>query len=167
VGERQTQLEAFQKFVAKNLDWFRGRLPETIEAFDRYENDLGCSFSESIKWLPTTHGYWHATGIADLEEAVKLTLECRDSIQLPARYVILNDHGDGGAIVLDTATETFDGELRIHDVDASELHGLNERDLEPDIVYETFLEYVASVLESARDSFDPEDVKYNPTCFRE
>ena len=158
-------LEAFQKFVSDNVEWFRGRMPESAESFARYETELGRSFPQSIKWLLTTHGYWHATGIANLEESVQLTLDCRNSVGLPHRYIILNDHGDGGVIVVDTDAPTSGGEMRIHNVDASELHGLDGREIELDIVYESFGEYIADVLETERDIIDPADVAYGPVSY--
>ena len=165
LGGLSVNLEYFKQFVAENIDWFRGRLPESADSLARYEAHLGRCFPQSIKWLLTTHGYWHGTGIANLEEAVQLTLDCRDSIELPHRYVVLNDHGDGGVIVLDTDAETSAGEMRIHNVEAEELHGLDGRDIPLDIVYESFGEYVADVLKTERYLIDPADVKYDPVTY--
>ncbi|WDQ19138.1 SMI1/KNR4 family protein [Rhodopirellula sp. P2] len=157
--------DAFRQFVESNIDWFRGRLPETDATFTGYESALGCRFPASIRWLLTTHGYWHATGIPNLDESVTLTLQLRQSIALPNDFVILADHGDGGVIVLDSSSLTMGDEFTIHDVDAATLHGLDVKPFPPDIVYDSFGQYAKSVLESQRSIIDPPDVVYDPRAF--
>ncbi|QDT10232.1 SMI1/KNR4 family protein [Planctomycetes bacterium K23_9] len=159
------EFDAFRQFVESNIDWFRGRLPETESTLARYEADLGCRLPASIKWLLSTHGYWHATGIPNLNESVALTLELRQSITLPNHFVILADHSDGGVVVLDSSSPTLDGEFTIHDVDATALHGLDSQPLAPDIFYNSFGRYAESVLESQRSIIAPPDVTYDPLAF--
>lgn len=154
--------DAFQKFVANNIDWFRGRHPETPESIAQYEAKLGRSFPRSIKWLLTTHGYWHATGIPGLEGSVELTLKCRESIALPDRYIILDDRGDAGVVVLDTAITDSHGEMHIHYVDIWALYNLDGGELRPDIVYESYGDYVVDELKTEREIIDPEHVVYDP-----
>lgn len=159
------EFDAFRRFVESNIDWFRGRLPETDASLASYESDLECRFPSSIKWLLSTHGYWHATGIPNLGESVALTLELRQSIALPNHFVVLADNGDGGVIVLDSSRPTVGDEFTIHDVDAAALHGLDSQPFTPDIVYDSFGRYVESVLESQRSIIDPPDVAYDPDEF--
>ncbi len=156
---------AFCNFVEANIDWFRGRLPESDATLAGYEADLGCGLPNSIKWLLTTYGYWHATGIPNLSESVTLTLDLRQSIALPNNFLILADHGDGGVIVLDVSSPTLDGEFTIHDVDAAALHDLDSQPFEPDVVYDSFGRYVESLLEFQRSLIDPPDVAYDPLAF--
>ena len=163
----QMEFDAFRHFVESNIDWFRGRLPEIDASLAAYESDLGCRFPTSIKWLLSTHGYWHATGIPNLGESVTLTLELRHSIALPSNLVVLANHGDGGVVVLDSSLPTVGDELTIHDVDAAALHGLDAQPFTPDIVYDSFGRYVESVLESQRSAIDPPDVAYDPIAFRD
>ena len=157
--------DAFRQFVESNIDWFRGRLPETDATLAAYESDLGWRFPASIKWLLSTHGYWHATGIPNLCESVTLTLELRQSIALPSNFVLLADRGDGGVVVLDSSLPTVGDEFTIHDVDAASLHGLDSRPFTPDITYDSFGRYVESVLETERSIIDAPDVAYDPVAY--
>ncbi|EMI54117.1 Cell wall assembly and cell proliferation coordinating protein, KNR4-like domain protein [Rhodopirellula sallentina SM41] len=161
------EFDAFRRFVESNIDWFRGRLPESEASLAAYESSLGSRFPTSIKWLLSTHGYWHATGIPNLRESVTLTLELRRSIALPNNFVVLADHGDGGVIVLDSSLPTVGDEFTIHDVDAAALHELDSQPFIPDIVYDSFGRYVESVLDSQRSTIDPSDVAYDPIAFRD
>lgn len=102
--------QEFRAFVAENADWFCGRLPETDETVKEAVEKLGVSFPPSLKWVLTTHGYWHATGVNSLDEDVSRTLCVRETTRLPHPYIILNDWGDAGVVVIDTNRFDDEGE---------------------------------------------------------
>ena len=62
-------MSKFQNFVRENEVWFRGRLPETDDTLLRVENELGVMLPDDIKWLLKEYGYWHGTGISNIEES--------------------------------------------------------------------------------------------------
>lgn len=159
--------DAFRQFVESNIDWFAGRHPEAAATLTQFEAKLGFRFPASIKWLLTTHGYWHATGIPNLNESVALTLELRQSIALPENFFVLADHGDGGVIVLDSSSPTLGDEFTIHDVDSAALNDLDSRPLVPDIMYDSFGRYVESVLDNERSIIDPPDIVYDPSAYND
>jgi len=51
-----------------------------------------------------TRGYSECCGVDNLTEAVAQTIACRDSIGLPSNWLLLNDWGDGGIVLLDLPT---------------------------------------------------------------
>lgn len=57
-----------------------------------------------MRWLLGSHGYSDGCGVANLDEAVAQTLACRRVMSLPAHWLILNDRGDAGAVLLDMAS---------------------------------------------------------------
>jgi hypothetical protein len=91
--------------VAENSIWFRGVASETSDTIAEAEGRLGVCLPQSLKWLLTEHGYSSACGVASLGEAVAMTLACRRSIGLSPRYMILEDKGDAGVVLLDTESE--------------------------------------------------------------
>ncbi len=97
------------KVVAENASLFRGVAHETEETIAEAERRLGLSLPMALKWLLCEHGYSAACGVANLAESVEVTLACRRSIGLSHRYVILDDKGDAGVVLLDT--ESRDGRI--------------------------------------------------------
>ena len=52
-------------------------------------------------------------GVSSLPEAVTNTLAAREHWNLPDRFVVLDDHQDGGVILLDTCTDLQTGQNKI------------------------------------------------------
>lgn len=106
-------MSEFREFVKENEIWFRGRLPETDDSLDRVERELGVTLPEDIRWLLKEYGYWHGTGISNIEESVDDTKLAREHVHLPTNYVVLYDHQDGGVILLDVVADINTGKNRI------------------------------------------------------
>jgi hypothetical protein len=94
-------LADFKMLVASNDRRYRGVRPHSEQEFAAMEARIGYRFPESIRWLLSTHGYGDATGIDNLDESVAATLRCRQTIGLPANWLILNDWQDAGVVLLD------------------------------------------------------------------
>jgi hypothetical protein len=92
------ELLAFQQLVRANESRLRGVHPETPEAFEAYEQQLGFQLPPSMKWLLSEYGYTRACGVDNLEESVELTLRCRRDIRLPGDVLLVNDWNDGGLV---------------------------------------------------------------------
>ena len=155
----------FQEFVAANIDWFRGRLPETESSLQHVEQALGVELPGSVKWLLKEHGYWHGTGVSNLEDAVKDTLDARRHLALPGRFVVLDNFQDGGIILLDTGEETSSGEFAMYWVGMEDLG--NPPRLEGNTRYDSFGEYVKARLPSKQDFIEPRYVRYDPADYPE
>lgn len=94
-------LDEFQSFVASHPEKFAGIHPHPAADFDEFERRLGHPLPESLRWLLGTHGYSECSGVGNLAEAVEQTIACRGSIGLPRNWVLLNDWGDAGIVLLD------------------------------------------------------------------
>ena len=97
-------LVEFQSFVASHSEKFVGVHPHPATDLDDFERKLGHALPESLRWLLSTRGYSECSGIDNLTEAVAQTIECRGSIGLPNNWLLLNDWGDGGIVLLDLPT---------------------------------------------------------------
>jgi hypothetical protein len=97
-------LEEFQAFVAAHADRFVGVHSHTTAELDRMERLLGDRLPEALRWLLTEQGYSECCGVRNLDEAVARTLECRRSISLPTSWLLLDDRGDAGVVLLDLRT---------------------------------------------------------------
>lgn len=102
-------MTTYREFVESNQRWYRGRLPETAESLDDAEAKLGVKFPGDLRWLLSEYGYWHATGVTALDETVDHTLQARVHLGLPTNFVVLADHGDGGAYILDCEPDRDSG----------------------------------------------------------
>jgi hypothetical protein len=152
----------FREFVSGREEWFRGRFPESDESLQRVEQQLGVRLPESLRWLLTKFGYWHGTGIGNLEDSVTETMLAREHHGLPTRYVVLDNHHDGGLTLLDVGDETSPGECAVYGWVGAE-------DLSPVIPlplsarFDSFGAYVAHRLPSQQSHIDPRWVRFDPS----
>lgn len=143
----------FQNFVRENEIWFRGRLPEIHDTLWRVENELGVILPDDIKWLLKKYGYWHGTGISNIEESVDDTLSAREHLKLPHNYVVLYNHQDGGVILLDT--EKYNGKNRVINSGWESIPD----ELEEEIIYSDFEAYTRNVIEAEKQFLDSDDIE--------
>jgi SMI1-KNR4 cell-wall len=101
-SEGVVTLDEFQTYVRENATAFAGVHRENSESLAVAERTLGVALPPSLKWLLCEYGYSAGSGIYSLEESVESTLRCRQTIGLPRRYVILEDRGDAGVVLLDS-----------------------------------------------------------------
>ena len=151
----------FREFVRSREEWFRGRLPESEASFENVEQRLGVRLPESLRWLLTEFGYWHGTGVSNLEDSVTQTLLARRHLQLPIRYVVLENHHDGGLILLDTGDETSPGECAVYGWIGAEDLG-SDMELHDSTRLDSFGAYVANRLTAEQSLIDPRWVRYDP-----
>lgn len=97
-------LADFQSFVASHPEKFAGVHPHSEADFDEFERMLDHSLPESLRWLLGTNGYSECCGVDNLNEAVEQTIACRGSMGLPRNWLLLNDWGDGGIVLMDLPT---------------------------------------------------------------
>lgn len=112
-------LPAFRSFVEQRSELFEGVHRESEESLAAAELRLGFPLPSALRWLLQEWGYSECCGIDALDEAVEVTLACREQIGLPHRYFVINDWGDGGVVYLDFET----GRVRAW-ADGAELHDL-------------------------------------------
>ena len=146
-------MSKFQNFVRENEVWFRGRLPETDDTLLRVENELGVMLPDDIKWLLKEYGYWHGTGISNIEESVDDTLSARQHLNLLHKYVVLYDHHDGGVILIDT--EKCNGKNRVINSGWESVPD----ELEKEIIHSDFEAYTRIVIETEKQFLDSDEIE--------
>lgn len=150
------RLSEFQSVVAQNARWFQGANPETPKTLLAAERAIGAALPPSLKWLLSQWGYSSACGVGSLDAAVETTLRCRRSLQLPERYILLNDWGDAGVVFFDTARVSEDGEYILYWAGAHDIAPLASLEAvggDAD-VFEDFPAWVLSRLEDAIEEAD-------------
>jgi hypothetical protein len=155
-------MDALRQFIDANIRWFRGHLPESDASLDSAEAQLGVSLPPDIRWVLRDFGYWHATGISSLDETIGNTIAAREHLKLPHRYIVLYDHQDGGVILLDTKPNQATGQYKVYDSGWESVPD----NLEHEIVYDSYLDYVKKVLARRQDFIAPEEIDYDPTRYR-
>ncbi len=83
-------------------------------------------------------------------------------MNLPHRYIVLYDHQDGGVILLDTEPNPRTGQFNVYDSGCDSIPD----ELEREIVYDSYLDYVKEVLARQQDFISPEDIDYDPARYR-
>ena len=157
----------FQDFVTANIDWFRGRLPETDASLQETEVRLSIELPRSIKWLLKEYGYWHGTAVPSLRDAVETTLRWRTLGLLPTRFVVLDDLQDAGAILLDAGEQTLSGESPLYWVGMEDIGNPPRLDSDGNKRYDSFGDYVKDWLPSVQDFVEPQYVRYDAADFPE
>ena len=140
-----------QSLVAANAEWFLGVRHESADSLDEAERLLGVPLPTSLRWLLLEHGYSSACGVASLAMAVQETLRCRKAIGLPSQYVLLEDRGDSGVVLLDAASVSG----RVVWVGAHEVRGLIAGEaIEDADEFPDFESWVRQCLEDAKNWAD-------------
>lgn len=137
-------LSEFKLLVSAHSSKFAGVHPHAEEEFDGFERALGNPLPDPLRWLLGTRGYSECCGVGNLAEAVEQTLKCRASIGLPYNWLLLNDWGDGGIVLLDLSTG------RICWCGAHNAGGLAEGRIDSDADwFDGYPEWTASRIEAA------------------
>jgi SMI1-KNR4 cell-wall len=140
-----------QSLVAANAEWFLGVRHESAASLDEAERLLGVPLPISLRWLLSKYGYSSACGVASLAMTVEETLRCREAIGLPPRYVLLEDRGDSGVVLLDAASASG----RVVWVGAHEVGRLTDGEAAEDAdEFPDFESWVRHCLEDAKDWAD-------------
>lgn len=157
-------MNPFREFVAQNLLWFSGRLPEAEESLSQAERALGVRIPDELRWLLATLGYSYATGIDSLAGTVQDTIEARSKVNLPNRFWVLKNNGyETYAVLLDTLPDTATGENRVHYVEWECIDDVIGRST---IEFQSYLEYVRKELENERAFLSEEDIELGPSEYR-
>jgi hypothetical protein len=157
--------DEFEAFVKSNEEWFRGRLAETELSLTEAERSLGVALPQSLRWLLKEYGYWHGTAVSNLEDTVKDTLAAREHLGLPANFVVLENHEDGGLIIINTSEQSCRGEPALYWVGYEDLGEVPE--LAGSHRFGSYGDYVAYLLPSVQKIIPPEDIRYDPRKYPE
>jgi len=147
------KLTEFKTIVAEHPDAYAGVAPETDATIGDAEAQLGCRLPAPMIWLLCHHGYSEACGVSSLQDCVADTLRCRNSISLPNGFIILNDLGDAGVVLMDVAKLNVDGDCPVIWTYAGAVHVLSETGRIPDDAsrFEGFAEWSQSRLEEVEE----------------
>jgi hypothetical protein len=141
-------LDDVKEAAATQPEVFRGVNPETPETLAIAEEQLGVTLPSTLKWLLIVHEYSDVCGIDSLDQTVADTLRCRQSMNLPLWYVVLNDWNDAGVVFLDLSSLNSDGECAVRWAGALNLHRLAiGEDMDDDVDnFESYADWVMSRL---------------------
>jgi hypothetical protein len=141
----------FKALVTANSDWFKGVHPETKESLLAAEQALGEFLPSSLKWLLSEWGYSNACGVASLDEVVVTTLRCRQT-GFSKHFIILNDWGDAGVVILNAVSADPDDERPVLWTATHNIQRLAKgEDMDGDVmIFPDFPEWVASRLDDAQ-----------------
>lgn len=157
-------MNLFREFVAQNLLWFSGRLPETEESLAQAERTLGVRIPDDLRWLLANHGYAYATGIDSLAGTVQDTIEARSKVNLPNRFLVLKNNGyETCAVLLDTFPETATGENPVHFVDWECIGDVIDPSTSE---FRSYMEYARKELENERAFLSGEKIELGPSEYR-
>jgi hypothetical protein len=81
---------------------------------------------------------------------------------LPQRFLVLDDHHDGGVILIDTIPDPTTGDNRIYDAGWESVPD----QLSQEIIYSSYLKYVQKVLSVQSDFIHEENIDYDPALYR-
>jgi hypothetical protein len=156
----------FQEFVRAAEVWFCGRFPQSEESLREVERNLGVSLPTSLRWLLKEYGYWHGTGVSNLESSVTETQLAREHLGLPHQFIVLENHHDGGIILIDTGEQTSPGENPVYGWIGAEDLG-PEPNLPASARFASFGAYVAYRLPTEQEFIEPRWVRYDPADYPE
>lgn len=156
-------MSAYRDYVAANERWFRGRSPESPEKLRRGELALGVTIPEDLKWVLSTYGYWHATGVCSLEDTIEKTILARQHLKLPRNWIVLYDHDEGGVFILDTKPDPTTGE---HCVAGLAWESIPD-DIYSDEVFPSLLHYAIHLIDVEGAFLDEDDIDYDPSRYHD
>lgn len=83
----------------------RGDKKETEEALSAVEVALDVRLPADVRWLLLECGYGPVHAVSNMQESIEDTRRFRTAVGLDLRYVVLDDYGDAGVVLLDTSSE--------------------------------------------------------------
>ncbi len=148
--------------MTQTIVGFSRNLPESDASLDSAEAQLGVSLPPDIRWVLRDFGYWHATGISSLDETIEKHHRCSRARESSSSLYRAIRHQDGGVILLDTEPNPRTGQFNVYDSGWDSIPD----ELEREIVYDSYLDYVKEVLARQQDFISPEDIDYDPARYR-
>jgi hypothetical protein len=96
--------QTLQEIVASAPQLFAGAVREEGALLRRVEADLAITFPEDVHWFLTSCGSGRSNAAPSIEDAANDTLRFRSAVDLPRQYIVLDDRGDAGVVILDTSS---------------------------------------------------------------
>lgn len=92
--------------VDKHPALLRGDRKETEDRLRAVEKAFDVRLPADVRWLLLECGYGAVHSVPNIQESIDDTLRFRASVGLDPKYVVLDDKGDAGVVLLDTSNET-------------------------------------------------------------
>lgn len=99
-------MPSIRDLADKHPALLRGARKETEDRLSAVEKALEVRLPADVRWLLLECGYGAVHAVSNIQEAVDDTLRLRASAGLDPKYVVLDDKGDAGVVLLDTSNET-------------------------------------------------------------
>lgn len=99
-------MPSIRDLADKHPALLRGDRKETEDRLSAVEKALHVYLPPDVRWLLLECGYGAVHAVSNIQESVDDTLRFRASAGLDPRYVVLDDKGDAGVVLLDTSNES-------------------------------------------------------------
>ncbi|MGO4154621.1 SMI1/KNR4 family protein [Cupriavidus sp. YAF13] len=99
-------MASLRELIEQHPDLLMGQKKETEAELRAVETALGVRLPEDVRWLLLACGYGPVLAISNIRESTTDTLRFRAAVGIDPRYVVLNDMGDAGVVLLDTSSES-------------------------------------------------------------
>jgi len=99
-------MQSIRDLAEKHPGLLSGNKRETEEGLRSVETALDVRLPPDVRWLLSKCGYGAVHAVPNILESIDDTLRFRAGAGLDPRYVVLDDKGDAGVVLLDTSNES-------------------------------------------------------------
>lgn len=103
---RASNMHSIRDLAEKYPELLRGERKESEDGLNFVERALDVRLPTDVRWLLLECGYGGVGAVANIQESIADTLRFRAAVDLNSKYVVLEDKGDAGVILLDTSTDS-------------------------------------------------------------
>ncbi|WP_161988137.1 SMI1/KNR4 family protein [Variovorax guangxiensis] len=99
-------MPSIRDLADQHPELFRGDRKETVDRLRAVEKALDVRLPPDVRWLLLECGYGAVHAVSNIQQSIDDTFRFRASAGLDPRYVVLDDKGDAGVVLLDTSDES-------------------------------------------------------------
>lgn len=99
-------MTSIRDLASQHPELLKGAKKETEEALSAVEVALDVRLPADIRWLLLECGYGPVHAVSNMQQSIEDTRRFRAAAGLDSRYVVLDDYGDAGVVLLDTSSES-------------------------------------------------------------
>jgi hypothetical protein len=143
-------MSALRRLIEASPSLFYSAVCENEGTLRQLEETLGVSLPPDVRWFWSFCGSGVSGAAPSAKSSIADTMRFRSAVDLPSKYVVLDDRNDAGAVLLDTASPN--GSViwvDSHAVNKVALGGLSPTEHDH---FPTFAAWVGFCIEQASDA---------------